>query len=103
VNFAGATGAINGSGNVSSVTRSAIGVYAVNFSTAMPDTNYSTVATDPSYTVSNNAVFASVYNSTATIGNPNKSASSVSVTYRNAVASGVNGYDPVEFYVAVFR
>jgi hypothetical protein len=43
VNFDGTTspGTIRGSGNVSSVTRNATGVYTVNFSTAMPDTNYS--------------------------------------------------------------
>jgi hypothetical protein len=42
VNFDGTGGAtIRASGNVSSVTRSATGVYAVNFTTAMPDANYS--------------------------------------------------------------
>jgi hypothetical protein len=42
VNFDGSTspGTIRASGNVSSVTRSATGVFVVNFSTAMPDTNY---------------------------------------------------------------
>jgi hypothetical protein len=36
----GTTGAISGSFNVSSVTRTSTGVYQVNFTTAMPDTNY---------------------------------------------------------------
>jgi hypothetical protein len=40
VNFVGGTGAITGSFNVSSVTRSATGTYQVNFTTAMPDANY---------------------------------------------------------------
>jgi hypothetical protein len=42
VNFDGSTspGTIRASGNVSSVTRSATGVFVVNLSTAMPDTNY---------------------------------------------------------------
>lgn len=40
VKFAGGSGSINGSGNVSSVTRNNTGNYTVNFSTAMPDTNY---------------------------------------------------------------
>lgn len=41
VNFDGsATVTIRGSGNVSSITDNGIGLYAVNFSTAMPDTNY---------------------------------------------------------------
>lgn len=40
VSFSGVSGAINASGNVSSVSRSAVGCYTVNFATAMPDTNY---------------------------------------------------------------
>ena len=45
VNFDGtASGAtIRASGNVSSVTDSAVGIYIVNFATAMPDANYSAV------------------------------------------------------------
>jgi len=45
VNFDGDTGSGNtilGSGNVSSVSRTATGEYTVNFSTAMPDVNYAT-------------------------------------------------------------
>ena len=41
VNFAGSTGAINGTSfNVSSVTRNSTGQYTVNFTTAMPNANY---------------------------------------------------------------
>lgn len=41
VNFDGITGpTIRASGNVSSVVRNATGNYTVNFTTAMPDTNY---------------------------------------------------------------
>ena len=44
VNFDGiGTVAIRGSGNVSSVTDLGVGKYRLNFSTAMPDTNYATV------------------------------------------------------------
>ena len=43
VNFTGSSGAIRGSGNVSSVTRNSTGNYTANFTTAMPDTNYSIV------------------------------------------------------------
>ena len=42
VNFTGTgTVAINASGNVSSITDNGVGDYTVNFTTAMPDTNYS--------------------------------------------------------------
>lgn len=44
VNFNGVTTAtIRASFNVSSITRNATGDYTVNFTTAMPDTNYATV------------------------------------------------------------
>jgi len=44
VNFNGTTATpstIRGSGNVTSVTKASTGIYTVNFTTAMPDTNYS--------------------------------------------------------------
>ena len=45
VNFDGTTspGTINASANVSSVTRPATGTYTINFTSAMPDANYSAV------------------------------------------------------------
>jgi len=42
VNFDGATAAIRGAGNVSSVSRFGAGAYGVNFAVAMPDANYAT-------------------------------------------------------------
>ena len=45
VRFAGSTATINSSFNVSSVTRSSAGIYVVNFSTAMPNANFSTEVT----------------------------------------------------------
>ena len=45
VNFNGTgTVAIRGSGNVSSITDSGVGLYTVNFTTGMPDGNYAAVA-----------------------------------------------------------
>jgi hypothetical protein len=41
VRFNGSTAAINGSGNVSSITKNSGGLYTVNFTTAMEDVNYS--------------------------------------------------------------
>ena len=44
VNFNGTgTVAISASGNVSSITDNGVGVYTVNFATAMPDANYATL------------------------------------------------------------
>ena len=46
VNFNGTgTVAIRGSGNVSSITDAGVGFYYVNFTNAMPDTNYSPIHT----------------------------------------------------------
>jgi len=42
VNFDGVGSTIRGSGNVSSVTKTATGEYTINFTTAMPDANYAT-------------------------------------------------------------
>jgi hypothetical protein len=45
VNFNGTgTVAISGSGNVSSITDNGVGLYTINFTTAMPDTNFSAAA-----------------------------------------------------------
>ena len=45
VNFNGTgTVAIRASGNVTSITDNGVGNYTVNFTTALPDTNYSVVA-----------------------------------------------------------
>ena len=40
VNFAGSTGTINSSFNVSSITRNNTGYYTINMTTAMPNINY---------------------------------------------------------------
>jgi hypothetical protein len=57
VNFDGTTspGTIRASGNVSSVTRNATGDYTINFTTAMPDANYSTNVTNGSDTTGNSS------------------------------------------------
>ena len=48
VNFDGkGTLTINGSGNVSSVTDTSAGTYEINFTTAMPDTNYAVIGSPP--------------------------------------------------------
>jgi hypothetical protein len=49
VTFTGSSAAVNGSFNVSSVTRSSAGRYTVNFSTAMTDANYSVQVTGTNY------------------------------------------------------
>ena len=56
VNFNGTgTVAIRGSFNVSSITDGGTGIYTVNFTTAMPDANYSTVLAGIGLQASNNS------------------------------------------------
>jgi hypothetical protein len=56
VNFNGTgTVAIRASGNVSSITDNGVGLYTVNFTTAMSDANYSTVLTGIGLASTNNS------------------------------------------------
>lgn len=57
VNFTGSTATINGSFNVSSITRNATGDYTVNFTTSMPSTAYSTVCGFSGVNLTNGIVF----------------------------------------------
>ncbi len=60
VNFNGTgTVAIRASGNVSSITDGGVGNYTVNFTTAMPDSNYSLIGTSD-----DNAGLISTFNGT---------------------------------------
>jgi hypothetical protein len=44
VNFVGSSGSVNGSYNVSSITRNSAGNYTVNFTNAMADANFASIA-----------------------------------------------------------
>jgi hypothetical protein len=61
VNFNGTgTVAIRASGNVTSITDNGTGSYTVNFTTAMPDANYSWVSISGSPGVTNGVTIAAV-------------------------------------------
>jgi hypothetical protein len=94
VNFNGTgTVAIRASGNVSSITDNGTGDYTVNFSTAMPDANYSpTIATQRNGI--NNAVWGSV-KSDSTMSTSNVRIATVDVT--------PNFVDPLGVFVGIFR
>jgi hypothetical protein len=62
VNFNGTgTVAIRGSGNVSSITDSSVGIYIVNFTNAMPDVNYSVAVSANNQTTNTNSA-NNIYN-----------------------------------------
>lgn len=93
VNFNGQTKTILGSGNVSSIVSEGGGTYTINFTNAMPDTNYSVVAV--ANDVGAGAAFAPV----------SRSLTTTSVRLK-AMAGGDNtifSFSPVLACVAVFR
>ena len=95
VNFNGTgTPAIRASGNVSSIGDFGTGTYDVNFTTALPDANYSVQANVTDDSTANRGI-----NVQGTFG-ANQTTSTVRVT---AFAVGVGGQDPQGVFVAIFR
>ena len=88
VNFNGTgTVAIRASGNVSSITDNGTGDYTVNFSTAMPDANYSSVAScSPSAGPNQRVVVMNFAGATNTIVAPTSSACRFSTSALAATA-----------------
>ncbi len=94
--------AVRGSGNVSSITDNATGDYTINFTTAMPDADYSvlgstTIVTDTSSTRSGDT-FGSKSGSDPTTG-------SVRVLSKSGANSALNAADNDKSYLflAIFR
>jgi hypothetical protein len=99
VNFNG-TGAvaIRAAGNVSSITDNGTGDYTVNFTTAIPDANYSAIVSSSSYSTSTNMANPCIKGTVAG-GASNKTTSAISV-----LSYAGNGlYDFAEFNVTIFR
>lgn len=96
VNFNGTgTVAIRASFNVTSITDNGTGDYTVNFTTAMPDTNYSTIVSGNE----NNNQLNRVWNVPSTATSPTTSAIRMSM-----VNGGSSTRIDAEFvYVSVFR
>jgi len=93
VNFNGTgTVAIRASGNVSSITDNGVGDYTVNFTTAMPDANYS-MATN-AILEGNTGAFASPFSAATYL------AGSMKFTVRNQLASPT---DLPGVFVQIFR
>jgi len=96
VNFNGTgTVAIRGSGNVTSITDNGVGDYRVNFTTAMPDVNYSNVFGDVS---GSSQVHLMPYISSASYSTYKTTTSLRFTTYNNTTAE-----DTIELNLAVFR
>ena len=97
VNFNGVTTAtIRASFNVSSITRNAAGDYTVNFTNALPDANYTAIASGNGTTITD-------YNNTINI--PFNDAPTTSSVRLKAVDSGstIIARDMLYVSVAIFR
>jgi len=93
VNFNGTgTVAIRASGNVTSITDNGTGDYTVNFTTAMPDANYSIVAT-----IETQASVASGF-----VG-PRASGYATSSIRIETLNGGGTSKDPTNVNIAIFR
>jgi fructose-specific component phosphotransferase system IIB-like protein len=96
VNYNGTSATVRRSYNVSSVTRTASGQYAVNFTNAMADANYATVTTSSAV---NNAVygkFSNIVGVTGTTVTP----TTTSVTVFSSYTTGAFNEDYIS--VAIF-
>jgi hypothetical protein len=104
VNFNGTgTVAIRASGNVTSITDNGAGDYTVNFTTAMPDANYSIVGTCMGGSTAG-AEYAIVGCKTSATGNTQTTTSAqVTTGYVTSFASDAALFDHQAIFLAVFR
>jgi hypothetical protein len=94
VNFNGTgTVAINGSGNVSSITDNGTGAYTVNFTVAMPDVNYAVVIT-------NEETGTEVHNAQTNAGYDQTTSAA---KLRCNLSGTSTNYDPNQMHCAIFR
>jgi hypothetical protein len=104
VNFDGTgTVAIRASGNVSSITDNGVGDYTVNFTTAMPDADYSPIASAQPQT-GDGIVAANTQTSLSIVGTTGSGALPSTSGYRIFVGwGGTFPRDVSGMYTAVFR
>ena len=97
VNFNGTgTVAIRASGNVSSITDGGTGIYTVNFTTAMPDANYTVVASGGKINSTNDG------NNSVAIGSTTTTISTTAAPITNFTES-IGATDNANLFVAIFR
>ena len=97
VNFNGTgTVAIRSSGNVSSLTDYGVGAYGINFTAAMPDTNYATIATIGRTVADTAALSAWERASNKTVNN-----TEINSTFSTALNNGMADFEVIN--VSIFR
>jgi hypothetical protein len=95
VRFTGATGTVNASYNVSSVTRSSTGQYTINFTNAFADTNYAFNGTGSIYT----GTYISSFGPAPGYTPATSSFQAIALQY----AGGGSYYDPLYVSFAFYR
>ena len=100
VNFNGTgTVAIRASGNVSSITDNGVGDYRVNFTTAMPDANYSVALARTSFSATNSDRAFNIYGT-------DSGATTKTVSALRLLAGAITSATPAdcaELSVSIFR
>jgi hypothetical protein len=100
VNFgaAGGTPAIRSSGNVSSITDNGVGLFTINFTTAMPDANYAAIGSCSNWTGTANVTSVKPTTGSATT---TTTACQILCSYESGTSGGAFDAEYVSF--AVFR
>jgi hypothetical protein len=100
VNFNGTgTVAIRASGNVTSITDNGVGDYTVNFTTAMPDANYSVASCTTGVNTSNVSRVIVIKGTDTSITNKTTSA----ITIQSGSSSSGTLVDMAEINISIFR
>lgn len=94
VKFAGATGTISASYNVTSVTRTSVGLYTVNITTALADANFAVI--------SNCSQASGIGAAWVTITSQTSSSASLFTVYPVSYGGAIVNFDPTSVYVAIF-
>jgi hypothetical protein len=92
---------IRASGNVSSITDTGVGIYTINFTTAMPDANYAVTSSVEPYIYTGYGVIGG----SGFAGGFNRSTTSyeIKTAYVSGTGGGSTSYDMSTVQVAIFR
>lgn len=101
INYNGSTGTINGSFNVGSVTKNGTADYTINFTTAMPNSNYSIVGASRIDSSFQSVISPTTYSTTSIRIKTSAIVNAGSFFYAE-MSNGLNNYDSTFVNVAIF-
>jgi hypothetical protein len=93
VKFAGATGTVTASYNITSVTRTATGAYTINITTALADANFAIIS---------NCTNTGGTSGWVTVNGQTSSSATIYTAYPVSYGGAQLPYDPTSVYLAVF-